>query len=112
MQRFTITPRLDEEDNSPVFEVKVGDYETNAVTLEDAFTIIRGIAQPAKTLEDIAREWVRKHGTETYEHMTHDVLKEAEVSRDYLTDDQIDSILNMIEHAEVIVSFPFGHGTN
>lgn len=106
---YTITPMLDEDDSTPVFEVKNdgNQWSTNTVTLEDAFEIIRKRVEPARTLEQIARDWVTAHGTQFYDDMAEDIRAEVEYP---LSENQMDSILNMICHAQVSITFPYGHG--
>jgi len=104
MHSYTITPMLDEEDSTPVFEVKdaLGHWSTNAVSLDRAFDLIRQRIEPARTLEQIAADWIKNHGTLPYDDMRDDIREEAEIP---LTDAQLGSIIDLIESAEVVVRF-------
>lgn len=101
---FTITPMLDEEDNDPVFEVKTGDGEwmTNCTSLDQAFQTIREMIKPAKTLEQLATDWVMSHGTVWYDDSGADLMEELEVS---LTPDQLDIVARLVQSAKVTVTF-------
>jgi len=104
----TITAILDEDDNNPVFEVKDNSGNaTNAVTIDDAFSIARRWIKPAKSLEEMAEEWIKAHGTNVLDDMREDVETEFELT---FTEDQWDSFANMIEYAKVTIIFPYGWG--
>lgn len=109
--QITITAILDEEDGTPVFEVKDGmGNETNALTMKDAGEIAAAWITPALSLENIAKAWIMRHGTNVFGNMVVAVEREFNGGR-VLSEDQRDSLMNMIEYSKVEISFPFGHGT-
>lgn len=62
----------------------------------------------APDLEGIAREFIKQRGTNTEDIEDGDLQSFAD--RKDLTEDELDSIENMIQFAKVEISFPFGHG--
>lgn len=98
---YTITSRLDEEDMTPVFEIKSGGaFITNCVTLEDAFELIRKGITPAKTLEEMATDWIYSHGQAVLDDMDDDIADEFGISHD-----AADKVIELIEAATVTVKF-------
>jgi len=104
----TITAMLDEEDSTPVFEVRgANGNATNAVTIEDALEIAKRWTSPAMTLEEMARHWIVAHGSNVLDDMQDDVEAEFEIK---FTADQWDSFCNMLEYSKITVVFPYGWG--
>lgn len=108
MTSVTITSILDEDDNTPVFEVRdESGNATNCTTIEDALETVKRWTVPAPTLEDMAKNWVIGHGSYLQDDTRGDIETEYGIT---LTDDQWDSIANMISYSKVTVEFPFGWG--
>lgn len=108
MTSVTITPMLDEDDNTPVFEVRdENGNATNAVTIEDALEIVKSWTLPVLSLEDMAKNWIIQNGTSGVDGIQQNVEEEFSIK---LTDDQWDSFANMVSYAKVTVEFPFGYG--
>lgn len=105
--QITITPMLDEEDGTPVFAVSDGRNATNVTAIEDALELAGKWVQPAKTLDEMAREWITAHGSNILDDMQEDVEEEFEVN---LTEDQYDSFCNMLANCKITVEFPYGWG--
>lgn len=105
---ITITPMLDEEDSTPVFEVRDADGNaTNCVTLEDALEVAKRWVRPADSLETMARNWIIAHGSNILDDMREDVEAEFELT---FTDDQWDSFANMLAYSKITVEFPYANG--
>lgn len=99
----TITSMLDEEDNTPVFEVKdESGNATNCTTIEQALDMARQAIIPAKSLEQLATEWVKAHGTVWYDNNGEEFCEEMEVT---LTEDQLDIVARLVQSATVVVKF-------
>jgi hypothetical protein len=108
MTKVTLTPMLDEEDGTPVFEVRDDNGNaTNFTDLADALACVKRWTVPAKTLESMAQEWILAHGTNMPDDMRADVEEEFEID---FTDDQWDSFANMVSYCVITVEFPHGHG--
>lgn len=105
--QITITSMLDEEDGTPVFAVSDGLNATNVTDMHDALELAKQWIRPAKTLDEMAREWITAHGSNILDDMQEDVEDEFEVS---LTEDQYDSFCNMLAYAKVTIEFPYGWG--
>lgn len=104
----TITPMLDEEDGTPVFEVRdESGNATNCTTIEDALEIVKQWTVPVKTLDEMARDWIIGHGSNILDDMRADAEEEFEID---FTDDQWDSFCNMLAYAKITVEFPYGWG--
>lgn len=102
MNGFTITPILDEEDSTPVFELKYGEFSSNFVTLENAFDFIRDNIQPVMTLENMAKNWIIAHGTNIFDDMQEDVEGEFEFK---FTDTQWGRFTDLIAYSKITVEF-------
>lgn len=106
---ITITPMLDEEDGTPVFEVRdESGNSTNCTELIDALEVVRRWTVPVQTLESMAKNWIIAHGSNLRDDLREDVEAEFEIN---FTDDQWDSFANMLAYSKVTVEFPYGWGT-
>ena len=104
----TITPMLDEEDGTPVFEVRdESGNATNYTNLKDALEAVERATVPVQTLDSMARNWIIAHGSNILDDMREDVEAEFEIK---LTDDQWDSFANMLAYSKITVEFPYGWG--
>lgn len=105
---ITITPMLDEEDGTPVFEVRdESGNATNFTELKDALKTIERWTVPAQSLESMARNWIIAHGSNILDDMQEDVEAEFEIK---FTEDQWDSFANMLAYSKITVEFPHGWG--
>jgi len=108
MNQITITPMLDEEDGTPVFEVRDSNGNaTNHTSLKDALETVERWTVPAQTLDSMARNWIIAHGSNLVDDMQDDVEAEFEIK---FTTDQWDSFCNMLEYSKITVEFPYGWG--
>jgi hypothetical protein len=106
--KITITPMLDEEDGTPVFEVRdESGNATNCTNLKDALELVEQWTVPAQTLDSMARNWIIAHGSNILDDMQDDVEAEFEIK---FTVDQWDSFCNMLEYSKITVEFPYGWG--
>lgn len=99
----TITPIYDEQDGTPVFQVSdESGNATNCVTLDDAMETVRRWTIPLKSLEQLATEWVKGHGTIWYDNNGVEFMEELGV---VLSDEQLDTVARLVQTATVTVSF-------
>lgn len=104
----TITSMLDEDDNTPVFEVRdESGNATNCVTIEDALETAKRWTVPVPTLDDMAKNWIIGHGSNIRDDMREDVEDEFSLR---FTEDQWDSFCNMLAYSKITVEFPYGFG--
>lgn len=105
----TITPMLDEEDGTPVFEVRdESGNATNCVTIDEALETAKRWTVSVPTLEDMAKNWIIANGVIIRDNLRDEVEEEYSIR---FTEDQWDSFCNMIEYSKVTVEFPYGWGT-
>ena len=108
MTKITITPMLDEEDGTPVFEVRdESGNATNFTELKDALETAGRWTIPVQTLDSMARNWITAHGSNILDDMQDDVEAEFEIK---FTSDQWDSFCNMLAYSKITVTFPYGWG--
>jgi hypothetical protein len=106
--KITITPMLDEEDGTPVFEVRdESGNATNFTNMKDALECIERWTVPVQSLESMARNWIIGHGSNITDDIREDVEAEFEM---HFTNDQFDSFCNMLAYSKITVEFPYGYG--
>jgi hypothetical protein len=107
--KVTLTPMLDEEDGTPVFEVRdESGNSTNFTDLDGALQCVKRWTVPVQSLESMAKNWIIAHGSNVLDDMREDVEAEFEIK---FTEDQWDSFANMLSYSKVTVEFPYGWGT-
>ena len=106
--KVTLTPMLDEEDGTPVFEIRdESGNATNFTNIKDALACVERWTVPVQSLESMVQNWIIGHGSNFRDDLRGDVETEYELR---FTEDQWDSFCNMLAYSKITVEFPYGFG--